>query len=122
MLEPEKTREFERAMAELQAGLWIAKTEERYEPTFSYRWDVLERWLPEAVAEGRRLSRRRALDRIVSRYLRGAAFSSPARLARLFSVPRPEVDASLERLERAGAVLRSVAIAGRPGRHVVSAS
>ena len=55
MLEPGKTREFERAMGELQQGLWIVKTEERYEPTFSYRWDLLERWLPEAVAEGRRL-------------------------------------------------------------------
>jgi hypothetical protein len=121
MLEPEKTREFERAMAELQSELWIAKTEERYEPTFSYRWDVLERWLPEAVAEGRSLSRPRALDRIVSRYLRGAAFSSPALLARLFSVPRAEVEASLVRLERGGAVLRSVEIAGRPGRYVVSA-
>ena len=57
MLEPGKTREFERAMGELQQGLWIVKTEERYEPTFSYRWDLLERWLPEAVAEGRRLRR-----------------------------------------------------------------
>src|SRR3990172_11680330 len=32
MLDPGETREFERAMAELQQGLWIVKTEERYEP------------------------------------------------------------------------------------------
>src|SRR5207253_503001 len=51
MLEPSKTREFERAMAELQQGLWVVKTEERYEPTFSYRWDLVEAWLPGAVAE-----------------------------------------------------------------------
>ena len=57
MLESGKTREFERAMGELQQGLWIVKTEERYEPSFSYRWDLLERWLPESVAEGRRLRR-----------------------------------------------------------------
>ncbi|HET7875680.1 MAG TPA: hypothetical protein VFN71_09150, partial [Methylomirabilota bacterium] len=57
MLEPGRTREFERAVAELQQGLWIVKTEERYEPSFSYRWDLLERWLPEAVAEGRRMNR-----------------------------------------------------------------
>src|SRR5499425_781147 len=62
MLEPGRTREFERAMAELQRGLWIVKTEERYEPSFSYRWDLLERWFPREVAEGRRLSRGRALD------------------------------------------------------------
>src|SRR5882672_6776687 len=30
MLEAVKTREFERAMGELQQGLWIVKTEERY--------------------------------------------------------------------------------------------
>jgi len=52
MLEARQTREFERAMAELQQGLWIVKTEERYEPSFSYRWDLLEHWLPSAVAAG----------------------------------------------------------------------
>src|SRR5207244_4873250 len=57
MLESGKTREFERAMAELQQGLWVVKTEERYEPTFSYRWDLVEAWLPDLVAEGRRLPR-----------------------------------------------------------------
>src|SRR5207247_11388230 len=61
MLEPTKTREFERAMAELQQGLWVVKSEERYEPTFSYRWDLVESWLPEAVAAGRRMSRDAAL-------------------------------------------------------------
>src|SRR5262245_60507080 len=68
MLDAGRTREFERDLAELQAGLWIAKTEERYEPSFSYRWDLLERWLPAAVAEGRRLSRDRAVERLVERY------------------------------------------------------
>src|SRR6202795_4946123 len=72
MLGPHRTREFERAMAELQQGLWIVKTEERYEPTFSYRWDLLEAWLPEAVAEGRRLSRERALEYLVARYATAA--------------------------------------------------
>jgi hypothetical protein len=120
MLEPGKTREFERAMAELQRALFIVKTEERYEPSFSYRWDLLERWLPEPVAEGRRLSRERALDRLIGRYLRGAVFSSATLLARLFSVPRAEVDAAVARLVRRGAVSSPVAIAGRPGRWVVS--
>src|SRR6266540_3804488 len=78
MLEPGKTREFERAMGELQQGLWIVKTEERYEPTFSYRWDLLERWLPEATAEGRRLRRAAALDRVLARHLRGAIYSTAA--------------------------------------------
>ncbi len=122
MLEPAKTREFERAMAELQQGLWIVKTEERYEPTFSYRWDLLERRLPEAVAEGRRLGRPAALDRLLGRYLRGAVYSTPTLLCRLFAVPRGEVDASLIRLERRGALRAGVEVAGWLGRWVLAVS
>src|SRR3989449_10300752 len=91
MLESGKTREFERAMAELQQGLWVVKTEERYEPTFSYRWDLVEAWLPEAVAEGRRLSRARALERLLERYMRGAIFSNGRLLARLVWLPPDDV-------------------------------
>src|SRR5204863_6978314 len=75
MLGPHRTREFERAMSELQGGLWIVKTEERYEPTFSYRWDLLEAWLPELVAAGRRLGRDRALEHLVGRSAAAAGFT-----------------------------------------------
>jgi hypothetical protein len=119
MLEPSRTREFERAMAELQQGLWIVKTEERYEPSFSYRWDLLERWLPEAVAEGRRLGRAAALDRLLTRHLDAAVYSTPAALARLFAVGRAEVEAAADRLERGGVVRVGMEIAGRPGRWLV---
>jgi Winged helix DNA-binding domain len=119
MLEPSRTREFERAMAELQQGLWIVKTEERYEPTFSYRWDLLERWLPDAVAEGRRLGRGAALDRLLDRHLSAAVFATPAGLARLFGVARAEVEAAAARLARRGAVRTDAEISGRPGRWLV---
>ncbi len=120
MLESAKTREFERAMGELQQGLWIVKTEERYEPTFSYRWDLLEHWLPEAVAEGRRLPRLAAVERLLGRYLGGAVFSTRGRLARLFGLGRAEVDAALAALTRAGCVRTDVEVADWPGRFVVS--
>jgi hypothetical protein len=120
MLESSKTREFERAMAELQRGLWIVKTEERYEPSFSYRWDLLERWLPEATAEGRRLRRAAALDLLVARHLRSAVYSAPGILSRLFAVPRSEIASAVTRLERARALKTEVEIAGLPGRWLVS--
>jgi hypothetical protein len=121
MLEPAKTREFERAMAELQQGLWVVKTEERYEPTFSYRWDLLEAWLPDPVAEGRRLSRPAALDRLVARYLDAAVFTTPRTLARLFAVAADEVAASVARLARRG-VLAEAEVAGWPGRWLVASA
>jgi Winged helix DNA-binding domain len=119
MLEATKTREFERAMSELQQGLWIVKTEERYEPTFSYRWDLLERWLPDEAAEGRRLRRPVAVERLLARYLRGAIYSTPALLARLFGLGREEVRAALDSLARAGVVAPDVEVTGWPGRWVV---
>jgi hypothetical protein len=122
MLAPERTREFERAMAELQQGLWLVKVEERYEPTFSYRWDLLEAWLPEATAEGRRLSRPAALDRLLDRYLAGAVWSSERLLARLFGMPPGELRASVARLQARGIVAAGVPVRGWPGRFVVHAS
>ncbi len=121
MLDPGKTREFERAIAELQHGLWIVKTEERYEPSFSYRWDLLERWLPEPVAEGRRLSRAAAIDLLLARYLGGARYSTPARLSRVFGLPAGEVAAAVTRLASRGALRAEVEVAGWSGRFVVSA-
>jgi hypothetical protein len=120
MLEAGKTREFERAMAELQQGLWIVKTEERYEPSFSYRWDLLERWLPRQVAEGRRLGRAAALDRVIDRYLGGAVYSTPKRMARLFGLGHAETAQAVARLARAGRVRAEVEVAGWPGTWVVS--
>ena len=120
LLEASRTRGFERAMAELQQGLWLVKSEERYEPTFSYRWELVEAWLPEHVAEGRRLSRAAALDRLIERYLAGAVYTTPSRLRRLLGVSAGEIDASIARLQRAGA-LRDVAVAGWPGTWLVHA-
>jgi hypothetical protein len=119
LLEPARTREFERAMAELQQGLWLVKSEERYEPSFSYRWELVESWLPDLVAEGRRLSRAAALDRLVARYTAGAVFTTPGRLRRVLGVPAAEVDAAVARLTRAG-TLREGPVAGWPGRWLVA--
>jgi hypothetical protein len=118
MLEPARTREFERAMAELQQGLWIVKTEERYEPTFSYRWELLETWLPDPVAQGRRLRREAAIDQLLERYVRGAVFARVPVLGRLFGLPRDEIGAAAARLVRAGALVVAE-VPGWPGRWLV---
>ena len=121
MLDARQTREFERAMAELQQGLWIVKTEERYEPSFSYRWDLLEAWLPNAVAAGRRLTRMEAARRLVERYVRAAIFTRPAVLRRLFGLNADEIALTMTALARRGVVVET-AVAGWPGRWLVHAS
>jgi hypothetical protein len=121
MLEPSKTREFERAMAELQQGLWVVKTEERYEPTFSYRWDLLEAWLPEATAEGRRMRRETAVERVIERYVRGAVYTTERILARLFSLRPEEVKRAVSRLDATKALRAGCEVAGWPGRYILHA-
>jgi hypothetical protein len=121
MLESGKTREFERAMTELQQGLWVVKTEERYEPTFSYRWDLVEAWLPEAVQAGRRLSRAAALERLVSRYVSAAIYTRPRLLAQLFGVPLREIEAAADRLTRRGAII-DTEVDGWTGRWLIDAA
>jgi hypothetical protein len=119
LLAPGATREFERAVAELQRSLFAVKVEERYEPSFSYRWDLLEAWLPDAVREGRRLTRAAAVRRLVSRYLAGAGWASPGSLARLFGLPRAEVEAALTALTRGGEARAGVRVPGLPADLVV---
>src|SRR5712692_326898 len=118
MLGPHHTREFERAMAELQQGLWIVKTEERYEPTFSYRWDLLEAWLPEPVAAGRRLARERALQHLIARYLDGAVFTRERTLKRLFGLPAADIERAVRALVVRGALIERE-VKGWAGRWLV---
>ena len=122
MLEPSKTREFERAMAELQQGLWLVKTEERYEPSFSYRWDLLEAWLPDQVAEGQRLRREAAVEHLVARYAWAAVFTTPPLLSRLFGLPFPEVSGVVSRLVDARILAADCVVKGWSGRWLVHAS
>jgi hypothetical protein len=121
MLEPSRTREFERGMAELQQGLWVVKTEERYEPTFSYRWDLLEARFPREVAEGRRLSRAAAVEHLLVRYTREAVFTTPALLARLFALPMAEVSTAVMRLVESRTLMADCLVRGWPGRWLVHA-
>jgi hypothetical protein len=119
MLDPGSTRGFERAVAELQQALFVVKSEERYDPSFSYRWDLVEAWLPDAVREGRRLGRAPAVRRLVGRYLAGAAWGSVRGMTRLFALPAEEVRAAVAALARDGQVRAGVAISGLPGEWVV---
>jgi hypothetical protein len=115
----DRTAEFDRAMAELQRGLWIAKVEEVYDPDFYYRWDLLDNWLPEPLEAARDLDRGTAVRRLLSIYLRGAAAAQPRFMASLLGVSLAEIEAGLTALEQEGLVQCDRRIAGLPGSWVV---
>ncbi|HSD50484.1 MAG TPA: crosslink repair DNA glycosylase YcaQ family protein [Candidatus Methylomirabilis sp.] len=119
MREPDQTAEFDRAMAELQRGLWIVKVEEVYDPDFYYRWDLLDNWLPDPVAASLDLPRETAVERLVAIYLRGAAASQPRFLATLLGLALGEIEGALKSLEVEGCLRRDQRIKGMPGSWVV---
>jgi len=119
MRDPDRTADFDRAMAELQRGLWIVKVEEIYEPDFYYRWDLLDNWLPASVAASLELPREDAVRRLVASYLRSAAASQARFLAGLLGVGVAEMESILRSLEAAGQILRDQRIKGLPGSWVV---
>jgi hypothetical protein len=111
----DRTADFERAMAELQRGLWIAKVEEVYDPDFHYRWDLLDNWLPASLAAARELGRETAVRRLLGAYLAGAGAGQPRFMAGLLGVSLGEVESGLAELERAGTIRRAQCIRGLPG-------
>ncbi len=119
MRDPDRTTEFDRAMAELQRGLWIVKVEEVYDPDFYYRWDLLDNWLPAQVEASLDLSREEAVRKLVATYLRSAAASQARFLAGLFSLGAGEIAAALASLEADGSIRQNQHIKGLPGSWVV---
>jgi hypothetical protein len=119
MREPDRTADFDKAMAELQRGLWIVKVEEIYDPDFYYRWDLLDNWLPGPVAASFDLPRAEAVRRLMAAYLQSAAASQPRFLAGLFGVQMEEVEAALRSLSVDGLTRQEQRLKGLPGSWVV---
>ncbi len=119
MRDPERAAEFDRAMTELQRGLWIVKVEEVYDPDFTYRWDLLENWLPAPIEASRHLARDRAVTQVVATYLRSAAATQPRFLVGLFGLAPGEIEAALKSLEADGRIRRNQRIRRLPGSWVV---
>lgn len=115
----EAATEFTRAMAELQQAMWIVKVEEIYEPDFSYRWDLLDNWMPDPIRQGRELSREGAAARLVAAYLASAAVSQPRFLAGLLGLGPGEIEAALRELERTGCLARGRRLRGLAGEWIV---
>jgi hypothetical protein len=110
---------FDQAIAELQRKLYITMIEARYEPTFTYVWDLLETWLPEPVARGREILRHEAVYRLSRQYLSAVSYASLTQTERVVGVPRVEVEEAAARLRGEGAIDIGAPVDGLPGTWVV---
>src|SRR5262245_61786734 len=110
---------FDQAIAELQRKLYITMIEARYEPTFTYVWDLLENWLPEPVARGREILRHEAVYRLTRQYLSVVSYASLTQTERVVGVPRVEVEEAATLLQNEGMIDIDAPIDGLPGRWLV---
>ena len=122
MAHPGETRAFERAITELQQGLWVVKTEERYEPSFAYRWDLFESRYRRAAAAAERIAPTEALAQLSGRLLDTLLWSTPRELTRLLRPTVEELEVALGDLEARGRLLRDVRVPGLPPRLLLSGS
>ncbi len=110
---------FDRAVAELQRKLQITMIEARYDPAFTYVWDLLETWLPESVAQGREIPRNEAIYRIVKQYLSVVSYAALTQIERVVDIPRVDVEEAVTQLQDEGMIEREVPIEGLPGKWVM---
>lgn len=108
---------FDRALAELQRSLRIAKCgiSQANRWKYAYVYDLLVRWLPEEARRGVALGQREAVKVIMAKYLESAVVATPGEVARLFDWSPEVTERVAQSMLRQGS-LREVEVEGIPGR------
>jgi hypothetical protein len=98
---------FERALADLQRGLWILPVGVARAGAWRYAfiYELFDRWFPDMVERARPLSRALARGALVQRYLRSVGVANPQAIAKLFGWRISDVQRALGLLSEQGAVL-----------------
>ncbi len=111
-------RRFDRALAELQQELKIAKVgvSDANRWGYAYVYDLFLRRFPDVPEKARALSTDEAQDRLLLQYLRNVVAQTEAATQRLFRWDDWEWSRALERLEERGLLRRNVRIEGLKGR------
>jgi hypothetical protein len=108
--------EFDRAMIELQEGMFIAKVREERVP-FSFVWSPFRNSFPGISRRTRRLTADTARVCILERYFRNQLIASVPSIHRLFRWEKQAIFRSLGRLVEAGTITANVRVTGEPQRH-----
>lgn len=118
LAQPSQRRVFDGAMAELQQTLRVCMVEARYDPGFTYVWDLVEARHAARVRAARRWRDGAAAQAVLRRVL-AAVIAAPVRDAALLVGGAARATPALAALARAGVIDAEARIAGRPGRWVV---
>jgi hypothetical protein len=112
---PEARSRFDKAIAELQAGMHIAKAAETYDP-FTFHWSWLPKHLPKQVKKAAKLDPKTARHKIILKYLEIMIAATDRNIAGMFSWPIDQVKADLDDLITRKKVTADVAVEDRRGK------
>ncbi|MDX2170656.1 MAG: hypothetical protein SF182_26525 [Deltaproteobacteria bacterium] len=116
---PSQRRAFDLGVEELQRKLYICMTEVRYDPAFTYVYDLIEARHAEPVRAARRCREDAAALAVLRRYL-PVVVAATLNDCALVVGGRARAERALRVLAREGAVDVDAAIAGRRGRWIVA--
>lgn len=100
---PDNRPAFDKAMAELQAKLYIVKIGEFYDP-FTFLWDMVERRFAEEIVRSQALTFSSARKSILQQYFKLLYVSNSILIGRLFGWETDEIDEALSSLYEQGTI------------------
>ena len=112
---PDKRYEFDRAMADLQQRLLIAKIAESYDP-FSFIWGRLDRWLVAEIQRSRKFTQQEGRQIVVAKYLSRVVAATVAKTASLFGWQPQQVTDTFEELQQQSIITDKCEIKETNGR------
>jgi hypothetical protein len=104
--------DFDKAMGELQAKMYVVKTAEHYSP-FTFEWDLVDRRYAAAVRRARNLSHDGARRKVLAKYFENQLVATVRSIQSLFGWPRQEVYKSLGELVGQGVITANVTVEGK---------
>ena len=108
---------FERALVELQRGLRILPVgiAEAGRWKYAFIYDMVDRWLPQVVAQARAIGRGEARAHLAGVYLRSVGAAREAQLVQLFHWRKDDVSQACAALAHDGRVAWVTQLAGQSG-------
>lgn len=105
---------FDRAMAELQSDMFVAKIAEEQAP-FSFVWAPFSSCFPVEVRKARRISVETARREVLRRYFKNQLVVSVAGIHRLFGWKKQDIFRTLGLLQREGTIAPNAEVVNEPG-------
>lgn len=114
MSHPKQRYEFDQAMAELQAKMYLLKVAEFYDP-FTFLWDLVPNQFPEITQQGKQIDRDFALRKILKKYFEVVWVANENQIQRVLGWDNSAISGAIDALLEEGIITGQQRVAGKSG-------